>query len=128
MSFLNTVKQDGEAVIKIVINDVEWVGTELEAFIKILVKAEWQEAVKDFTAVIKNAIVILQNESPGIDAKDLIPSVVGAVLPQLPAVLADLEQTAVFAVTSYIAGQMNVPNVQGNAGVLVGGNTGSVTP
>lgn len=125
MSFLNTVEQDSEAVIKIIINDIEWVGTELEALIKILIKAEWQEAVKDFTGVIKNAIVTLQNEAPGINASNLIPSVVIAVIPQLPAVLKDLEQTAIFALTSYVAGQMGVPNVQGNAGIVTTGDTNS---
>ena len=122
MSFIKTVENDAEAVIKVVVNDIEWVGTELEAFIKILVKDEWQEAVKDFTGVIKNAIVTLQNESPGIDASNLIPSVVAAVVPQLPAVIKDLQQTAVFAVTSYVAGQMGVPNVPGNAGVVTTGS------
>lgn len=117
MSFLKTVESIGEEVIK----DLEWVGEEIETIIEAVIVAEKQTIATQIVPLLKQAALNLQNESPGLSAKDFIPAIVAAVIPILPVALADMEHTFIFTVASTIAGQLNVTNDPGNQGNLPGG-------
>jgi VIT1/CCC1 family predicted Fe2+/Mn2+ transporter len=101
------------------------VEEELVTIIKAIIQAEQVEITTTIIPLLKSAAVTLQNESPGLNAATFIPALVAAVIPILPVALKDLEVTAISTFASVIAGQLNVPNTTGNAGVLVGGSTNS---
>ena len=115
MSFINTIEQDAEAVWV----EIEKVGSIVFQVIEAVIQDEYTIAFQqEILPLIKQAAVNLQNESPGLDAKTFIPAVVAAVVPLLPVALKDIEQTAIYAITSTIAGLLGVSNAQGNAGDL----------
>ena len=99
-----------------VVKDIQWMGAELWTIFTAVIAAEKQTIAQDIMPLIKQAALNLQNESPGLSAKDFIPAVVAAVLPILPIALADIEHTAIFTFASVIAGQLGVTNAPGNQG------------
>lgn len=117
MSFLKTVEQDVEVVAQDIWIALEKAGSILYNVIDAIIVDEYQIAFKqEILPLIKQAAINLQNESPGLDAKTFIPAVVAAVVPIIPQALKDIEQTAIFAITSTVSGLLGVSNVQGNAG------------
>lgn len=128
MSFLKTVEQDVETVGADIWVDIEKVGSVLYNVIEAIIVDEYQIAFKqEILPLIKQAAVNLQNESPGLNAKTFIPAVVAAVVPLIPEALQDIEQTAIFAITSTVSGLLGVSNDMGNQGVLPGGTDTTAT-
>lgn len=122
MSFLKTVENDVEIVGADIWQGMEVVGSVLYNVIEAIIIDEYQVAFKqEILPLIKTAATNLQNESPGLDAKTFIPAVVAAVVPLIPQALMDIEQTAIYAITSTVAGLLGVSNNTGNQGNLAGG-------
>jgi len=117
MSIWSKIETDIEAGAKIVWDDV----LGLIDYIFAEEAVTWKTEI---LPLIQQAAVNLQNESPGLNAKSFIPAVVASVLPILPQALLDIEQTAIFAITSFVAQKLGVSNNTGNQGVV----TGPVTP
>ena len=104
-----------------VVKDVEWMGAELWTIFTAVIQAEKQTIAQQIMPLLKQAAINLQNESPGLSARDFIPAVVAAILPIIPEALADIEHTAIFTFASVIAGQLGVTNAPGNQGNLAQG-------
>ena len=113
MSFIKTIETDAHDVWEGIVT----AGSVVYQVIENIIIDEYQIAFKtEILPLIKQAAVNLQNESPGLDAKDFIPAVVAAIVPLLPVALKDIEQTAIYAITSTVAGLLGVSNTTGNAG------------
>lgn len=123
MSFISVAEE--------VFKDIEvWAMTieqELVIIAKAIIVAEKQTITLQIMPLIKNAAINLQNESPGLNASNFIPALVAAVIPILPEALKDLEVTAISTFASVVAGQLNVPNAKGNAGVFINGSSNSAS-
>lgn len=118
MSFVKEIELDAEAIWA----GIEKIGSVVFQVIEAVIVDEYQIAFKqEILPLIKQAAVNLQNESPGLDAKTFIPAIVAAVVPLLPVALKDVEETAIFAITSTVSGLLGISNTTGNAGVLPGG-------
>lgn len=118
MSFIETVEGDAHNVWEAIVT----AGSIVYQVIEAVIVDEYQIAFKqEILPLIKQAAINLQNESPGLDAKTFIPAVVEAVVPLLPIALKDIEQTAIYAITSTVSGLLGVSNATGNQGVLASG-------
>jgi hypothetical protein len=115
MSFIKTIEQDAESIWA----GIEKAGSIVFQVIEAVIVDEYKIAFQqEILPLIKQAAVNLQNESPGLDAKTFIPAVVAAVVPLLPIALKDIEETAIYAITSTVAGLLGVSNTTGNQGVV----------
>lgn len=115
MSFIKTVEADAEVVWQ----EIEKVGSIVFQVIEAVIQDEYTIAFQqEILPLIKQAAVNLQNESPGLDAKTFIPAVVAAVIPILPVAFKDIEETAIYAITSTVSGLLGVSNTTGNQGMV----------
>lgn len=103
---------------KTIENDVEIVWTDVENFAEYLVGEEINTWKTEILPLFQSAAVTLQNEAPGLDAKDFIAALVAAVIPILPIALKDLEVTLLTAIAASVAKFFGVTNAPGNQGIV----------
>lgn len=121
MSLWATLEADAQKAEQILEADVKIIWSDVEAFVEYLVGQEINTWKTQILPLFQQAAINLQNETPGLTAKNFIPALVAAVLPILPEALKDMEYTLLSAIASAIAKFFNVSNSGGNAGNLPAG-------
>lgn len=83
-------------------------------------KAEETQIMADIKPMIQQIAISLQNEKPGLNARDFVPALVNAAIPILEKEGVILAHTAVITISATVAHELSVPDQSGNAGNING--------
>lgn len=105
--------------------DIEGFFKGLWAWIVTFFKDDIQPLIPALVALVEQEAVAYVTANPGAAFGDFLHAVYNAVKPQLTGDLVNIEDSAVTFIISGVAGKLGIPNVQGNQGLLSGGNQGA---
>ena len=114
---LNALK----AVIVDVENAIATGAHKLWDIIVAVFTAEETVIMADIKPMIQQIAINLQNNQPGLKAKDFIPALVAAAIPVLEAEGVKLAHTATSVIAATVAHELSIPDTAGNVGELPGG-------
>lgn len=117
-SFWQNILGALKTVISNIENELEKGAHQLWNIIVLIFNAEQTQIMADIKPMIRQIAVNLQNNQPGLNAKDFIPALFAAALPVLEAEGIVLAHTAIATVASMVAHELNVPNETGNQGIV----------